>query len=172
MMKLGITGHNIDSTNHRSLPLPMIGRNVEKQKYIKRESDEVSHFVLIGSNRISRLDLESHRNFSFLAKVYLIFVILAPMIPFVFVFGCLEWFDDAEESKCSTFVQLFYYFSNILSYLNSSIVNPVGFVALSSDLTSCLKARSHRKSPAAKELKNHEMCELSNIYRYLANSAI
>jgi len=154
-------GKTIESKNHYPSPLPKISRNNEKQKNnIERESKVSSRFLYVGSNRISRLDLDSHRTFSFLAKIYLVFVIITHLVSFAPVFGCLRWFDDTDESRCTSFVQLFYYFSNILSCLNSSILNPVGFVALSSDLTSCLKARSNRKSPIAKELKNLEMHEM------------
>jgi len=153
----------IESTNHHPSPLPMISRNIEKQKKTEQEC-QVSRFVRIGSNRISRLDLESHRTFSFLTKAYLLFVIIPHSLSFVLVFGCLQWFaDDADESRCSSFVQSFYYVSIILTCLNSSVVNPVGFVALSSDLMSTLKARIHRKSPIAKELLNHDIQETSNI---------
>ena len=140
-----------------------IAEKADSNEQKVKQTPEVSRFVLISSNRISRLDLESHRTFSLLSKIYLFFFILTPLISVALVFGCLQWVrGDHDESRCSSFVQLFYYLANLLCCLNSSIVNPVGFVALSRDLMSCLKARSHRKSPVAKELKSHEMHELSH----------
>jgi len=121
-----------------------------------------SHFVVVGNNRVSRQDFNAAQNTFLTSKIYLVFQ-TSILISVALVIGCVfKAHSSVEEahSKCSSFVQGFYYTCGISSVLYSSIIDPIVFVALSSDVLACLKSRSRRSSTVARELEHFEMAQI------------
>jgi len=107
----------------------------------KQKQHSKEHFVRIGNNRISQLEVGAKQTFHYLAFIYLIF--MAPsLISFIFVLICLQ----VSPSSYSSFMGAFYHICVITSCLHSGIVDPVAFVFLSKDLFSYFKSRVCRKS--------------------------
>jgi len=106
------------------------------------EQQDASHFVTIGKNRISRLELEAYRTIYSIGIIYFTFMILI-FISFVLVFVCLR--RRASPSECSSFVQGFYCSIDLLHCLHSSIANPLAFAFLSRDLSETFKSRRRHK---------------------------
>jgi len=92
--------------------------------------------VLIKNERVNALDVEATQNVYFMGKVYLISI--APTIVlFVISSICFQISDgipktasDDYDSKCSSFIRVFYY-CTVLLCIHSGIVNPTIFVYLS-----------------------------------------
>lgn len=103
-----------------------------------KEQQAASHFVTIGKNRISRLELEAYRTIYLIGIIYFTLMVLI-FISFVLVFVCIRWRESPSE--CSPFVQGFYYSINLLHCLHSSIVNPLAFGLLSKDFSSIFRSR-------------------------------
>ena len=99
--------------------------------------------VLINNHRVNALDVEATQNVYFMGKVYLISIaptiilFLISSICFRISDGVPKTTDDVNDSKCSSFIRVFYY-STVLLCIHSGIVNPIIYVYLS-DLKSVLK---------------------------------
>jgi len=122
-----------------------------------------SHFVVVGNNRVSQQDFNAAQNTFFMSKVYLIFqtsILISVALVICCVIGAYSSVEETHDRKCSSLVQGFYYTCGISSVFYSSIVDPIAFVTLSSDLLSCLKSKSHRKSAVVRELENYEMTQI------------
>jgi len=124
-----------------------------------------SHFVVVGNDRVSLQDFNAAQNTFLMSKVYLIFqtsILISVALVISCVIGAyssvLEGTPDG--TTCSSLVQGFYYTCGISSVFYSSIVDPIAFVTLSSDLLSCLKSRTRRKSAVVRELENYEMTQI------------
>jgi len=124
--------------------------NGEKENQAKQS---IRHFVHVGNNRISGLEVGAKQTFHYLAYMYLIF--MAPtLISFISVLICLQ----VSSSSCSIFVVAFYHIGVIMSCLHSGIANPVSFVLLSKDLFSCFKSRTcHNASLFKQKFQQDEM---------------
>lgn len=92
--------------------------------------------VLIKNQRVNALDVEATQNVYFMGKVYLISITPA-IILFVISSICFQISDgipktagDAYDSKCSSFIRVFYY-CTVLLCIQSGIVNPTIFAYLS-----------------------------------------
>jgi len=111
---------------------------VEKEH---KEKQRISHFVHVGNNRISELEVGAKQTFNYLAYIYLIFV--APtLISFISVWICLQ----VSSSSCTLFLVAFHYIGVLVSCFHSGIANPIAFVLLSKDLFSCFKSRACRNA--------------------------
>ncbi len=100
-----------------------------------------SFFVLIGNYRVSQIGINAVESMFFMGLAYLIL-----MVPILISFTLAVLWRQAFYSPesvvdCSFCIQGFYYTSGILLNLHSSIVNPVLFWFLSSDLLSLFIAR-------------------------------
>jgi len=125
------------TTCHRNVP------SIETDNdHVIQPKTSNTNFILIGNNLISRLDFDAAQSFYFLVKMHLILMVII-LIPFVLIFICLQ---QVSEQECSPFIQGFYYTSNLLDCLHSSIANPVAFVLLSRDFLSALESRRRRTS--------------------------
>ena len=95
------------------------------------------HFVLIGKQRVSAIDIDAAQNVFFMGKVYFFATIFPKMVLFCLVSICLQLSSPSRaDATCMSFIQAFYYLSGLLC-IHSGIVNPIIF-AYYSDLKSAI----------------------------------
>jgi len=147
---------NMDNLGVNQKNLPAINRELNDRDNKKRIATDpnkdnntkrrTGHFIHIGNNRISQLDLGAKQTFIYIAFIYLTFMV-PTLISFISVFICLL----VSPTSCSSSMGALYFIGVIMDCIHSSIVNPVAFVLFSKDFFGFFKSRRCRNGSAIKE---------------------
>jgi len=120
-------------------PVEVIG--LANLQFPSNNEERSNFFVLVGNYRVSQLEVKAVESIFFMGLVYLILMVPI-LIAFILAVVCHQVFYSPESGvDCFFCIQGFYYTSGILLNLHSSIVNPVIFWSLNSDLLSVFEAR-------------------------------